>query len=248
MTKLLFHNDSYLKEIDAVVTESFPGKIILDQTIFYPAGGGQPCDYGIISFNSSAHKIIDVKKEQGKVIHMLDDPSLIMPAGTKVHCILDWERRHKLMRNHTACHLFSTLVHNETGALITGNQLDVNSSRIDFSLEKFERTLMESLIEKANKLLKESHPVKVYWLQREQALKIPGIFKLAIELPETLKELRIVEIEGIDTQADGGTHVHNLLEVGQLELQKLENKGSRRRRIYFTLKEALDGTDKPQKI
>ena len=139
------------------------------------------------------------------------------------------------MRNHTAAHVLASLLNKGTGALITGNQLEEDHVRFDFSLEKFDRELLEEYLERANKLFGTDVPVKWYELPREEAMKIPGIVKMAGAFPPNLPSLRIVEIVGVDKQADGGTHVKNLKEVGKIELIKTENKGKNNRRIYFKL-------------
>jgi Ser-tRNA(Ala) deacylase AlaX len=136
---------------------------------------------------------------------------------------------------HTACHIISAILFRDRKSLITGNKIDVERSRVDFNLEKMDRELIEGVIEKANRVIKRNLPVKVYYLPREEAMKIPGIVKLASKLPPSIRELRIVEIEGIDIQADGGPHVRNTSEIGDVILLKTENKGKNNRRLYFTL-------------
>lgn len=235
MSKALYLEDSYLKECEAVV-ESIDGKeVVLDRTIFYPRGGGQPTDMGsLISENGNKFKIVSVSRKQGKIVHEFEtEPDL--KSGEKVKCVLDWERRYKLMRMHTAAHLLSSVMHKELGVLITGNQLETDKTRFDFSMENFDREKFDEVVKKANELLQQDLELKIYSLPREEAMKIPGVVKLANVLPPSIKVLRIVEIPDIDTQADGGTHVRNLNEVGQIEILKLENKGKNNRRIYFTL-------------
>lgn len=234
MTKPLYMDDSYLKEFDAEVTEVIDDQhVVLDQTAFYPQGGGQPCDYGELKIDSETYKVIEVKKKDSKILHTLDKPGL--KQGDKVHGIIDWERRYKLMRMHTAAHLLSEVFHKETDCLITGNQLDTNKSRVDYSIEHFSRETFEECINKANQLIQTNAPIKMYYLPREEAMDIPGITKLAKVLPPSIKELRIVEIENIDRQADGGTHVSRLQEIGKIELLKIDNKGKNNRRLYYTL-------------
>jgi len=139
------------------------------------------------------------------------------------------------MRSHTAAHVVASLLNQGTGALITGNQLNVDHIRFDFNLEKFDRQVLETYLEKANRLFGTDVPVKWYELPRGEAMKIPGVVKMAGAFPPDLPSLRIVEIVGVDKQADGGTHVKNLREVGQVALLKTENKGKSNRRIYFKL-------------
>ena len=234
MTKALFLVNSYLKESPATVVSVKDGKFVrLDQTIFYPRGGGQPHDTGKIIKGNEVYNVVYVGKFSGDISHEVDHAGL--QAGDDVSCVLNWERRYKLMRSHTAAHVLAGLLNKGTGALITGNQLEEDHVRFDFSLEKFDRGLLETYLEKANKLFGADIPVKWYELPREEAMKISGVVKMAAAFPPDLPTLRIVEIVGVDIQADGGTHVRNLREIGTVELVKTENKGKNNRRIYFKL-------------
>jgi misacylated tRNA(Ala) deacylase len=235
MTKALFLVDSYLKEANATVISVKEGKYVsLNQTIFYPKGGGQPHDTGKIIKGKEVYNVVFVGKFSGEISHEVDHAGL--QKGDEVNCILNWERRYKLMRSHTAAHVLAALLNKGTGALTTGNQLEEDHVRFDFSLEKFDRPLLEEYLAEANKLLLIDIPVKWYELPKEEAMKIPGVVKMAKAFPPDLPALRIVEIVGFDRQADGGTHVRNLREVGKIELVKTENKGKNNRRIYFKLK------------
>jgi Ser-tRNA(Ala) deacylase AlaX len=234
MTKALFLIDSYLRESKATVISVKNEKYVtLDQTIFYPKGGGQPPDTGKIIKGNDVYKVVCVSKSSGEIFHEVDHAGL--NVGDAVCCVLDWDRRYKLMRSHTAAHVFAALLNKGTGALTTGNQLGDNHVRFDFSLEKFDRDLLEDYLAKANQLFRTNVHVKWYELPKEEAMKIPGVVKMAKAFPPDLPKLRIVEIVGIDRQADGGTHVKNLREIGKIELVKTENKGKNNRRIYFKL-------------
>jgi Ser-tRNA(Ala) deacylase AlaX len=234
MTKALFLVDSYLKEAEATVLSVKDGKyVVFDQTIFYAKGGGQPHDTGKIIKAEEVYNVVYVGKFSGEISHEVDRPGL--QVGDKVRLVLDWERRYKLMRSHTAAHVVASLLNRGTGALITGNQLEVEYVRFDFSLEKFDRAILEAYLAKANELFGTDVLVKWYELPREEAMKIPGVVKMAAAFPPDLPVLRIVEIVSVDRQADGGTHVRNLKEVGKVELVKTENKGKNNRRIYFKL-------------
>jgi Ser-tRNA(Ala) deacylase AlaX len=234
MTKALFLVDSYLKESKANVISVKDGKyVILDQTIFYPKGGGQPHDTGKLIKGNDVYNVVYVGKFSGEISHEVDHAGL--QAGDEVCCVLNWDRRYKLMRSHTAAHLFASLLNQGTGALTTGNQLEEDHVRFDFSLAKFDRELLEEYVAEANKLFGTDVPVKWYELPKEEALKIPGVVKMAKAFPPDLPFLRIVEIVGYDRQADGGTHVRNLREVGKIVLIKTENKGKSNRRVYFKL-------------
>ncbi len=235
MAKALYLEDSYLKECDATVISVKDEKyIVLDQTIFYPKGGGQPWDTGkIIKDNNEIFNVVYAGKFSGDISHEVDHAGL--SEGDKVHCILNWERRYRLMRSHTAAHLFASILCSGTGALVTGNQIEEDKIRFDFSLEQFDREILSEYIDKANELLKKDIPVKWYELPREEALKIPGVIKMAEAFPPEIPNLRIVEIVDIDKQTDGGTHVKSLTEVGEIKLLKAENKGKNNRRVYFSL-------------
>jgi misacylated tRNA(Ala) deacylase len=234
MTDALYLKDSYLKECDATVFSVKEGKyVVLDRTIFYPKGGGQPCDTGKIVRGNEIFRVVFVGKFSGEISHEVDQAGL--REGDRVHCSIDWEHRYKLMRSHTAAHLFASLLCTGTGALVTGNQLEEDKIRFDFSLERFDPDVLREYIDKANALFSKDIQVKWYELPREEALKIPGVVKMAEAFPPEIPCLRVVEIMGVDRQADGGTHVKNLNEVGQIKLIKTENKGKHNRRVYFTL-------------
>ncbi|MCD6464723.1 alanyl-tRNA editing protein [Candidatus Woesearchaeota archaeon] len=244
-TELVFLKDSYLKELKAKVLDitSFDTSpaLVLDKTIFYPTGGGQPCDLGFINLNSQALRVVNVVKRSGIVLHVLDPESLGLINDLEslkqsiVTCVIDWDRRYKLMRMHTASHIIAALINKKAGALITGNQLGVDKSRVDFNTEVFDRALFEEVVQEANKIVGAGLDLKIYYLPRMEALKIPGVVKLANKLPPSIETLRIVEIPGVDVQADGGTHVNNTSEVRSIKLLKLENKGKNNRRLYFGL-------------
>jgi len=230
VTELLFMEDSYLKEFSATVISANGNMIELDKTAFYPQGGGQPSDVGTVESNGNVYAVTHVKKEDGKIIHVLDKEGL--QKGDNVNCKLDWDKRYVLMRNHTAAHVLSEVIHKETGAKITGNQLGVDKTRIDFSLENFDRNKINEYIDKTNDVLKRDVPIKTYFIPFNEADE--SITKLATGIA-VHEKIRIVEIGDIDKQADGGTHVANVNEVGRIELLKIENKGKNNRRIYFKL-------------
>ena len=199
----------------------------LDQTLFYPRGGGVSFDTG----NLDGVKVIETAKESDKIIHTLESQ-----AGFRTGQVLtgkvNWDRRHRLMRMHTAGHLLSALFF-RANCRITGNQIDVDQSRMDFNLDVFDRTQIENYVNEANRLIGNDAPVKTYFLERDEALKSPELVKLAGAAPPAEENLRIVEIAGIDRQADGGLHVARLREIGSIRLLKLENKGKTNRRLYY---------------
>jgi len=174
-----------------------------------------------------------LKKENGKILHELGEEGV--KQGDQVKGVIDWDKRYKIMRMHTAAHSLAAVFHNEAGALITGNQLGEEQTRFDFNIENFDRELIDKLVKQTNELMVQGKSVNISYKDREEAMKIPSIVKLANAIPPNIKELRLVEIEDIDLQADGGTHVKNTSEVGKIEIVKLDNKGKNNRRIYFSL-------------
>ncbi|MFZ5500551.1 MAG: alanine--tRNA ligase-related protein, partial [Candidatus Micrarchaeota archaeon] len=197
MGALLYLEDSYLKECDAAVVSAAGKELVLERNLFYPKGGGQPSDSGSIStISGSQFRVLNVLKKDGRIVHELDRESGLKP-GDKVHCRLDWERRYKLMRMHTAAHVLAATMHMELGALITGNQIEEDKTRFDFSMPGFDRARFDEIVVKANEALSSDTAIKVYSLPRDEAMRIPGVVKLAAALPPSITELRIVEIPGI---------------------------------------------------
>jgi len=231
--KALYLEDSYLKEFEAKVEEVKDGRyVVLDRTGFYPNSGGQPHDLGVMEKDGKEYRVLFVGKFSGKISHEVEEG---LAAGDKIKCRIDWDRRYKLMRMHTATHILASVLYKSAGALITGNQLGLEKTRIDFSMEEFDREKIGEYMEKANEIAAKGIDVKTYFLPREKAMEIEGAVKLAKALPPEVSELRIVEIPGADLQADGGTHVRNTSEIGTLRFVSAENKGKKNRRVYFTL-------------
>ncbi|MBI2148452.1 alanyl-tRNA editing protein, partial [Candidatus Woesearchaeota archaeon] len=171
MQEGLYLKDCYLKEFDAVVESVKDNKyIILDQTAFYPVSGGQPNDTGKIIHNNQEYNVVFVGKFDTKISHEVDKEGL--KEGDKVHCIINWERRYKLMRMHTAAHILDSVIHKESGAMFTGNQLGEDQSRLDFNLEKFDRERMKSYIEMANEEIRKNKDVKISFMPKEEASKM----------------------------------------------------------------------------
>jgi len=236
MLEALYLNDSYLKEWKAVVEEVSREKyIVLSRTAFYPKGGGLPNDTGIIRRDSDGKefRVVFSGKFDGKISNEVDSAGL--EKGDSATCFLDWDRRYKLMRFHTACHILSSIFFRRANALVTGNQLDVERSRIDYDMEDFSKEKVEEYIAEANSIFAKGIGVKIYYMDREAALKIPEMVKLKNAFPPNIPRLRIVEVPGIDMQADGGPHVANTKEIGSVRLVGMENKGKQNRRVYIEL-------------
>ena len=237
MSKALYLDDSYLKEFEAEVVSVKDGKyVVLDKTAFYPKSGGQPHDTGTFTriSDNKEFNVVFAGKFSGEISHEVSEEGL--QQRDKIKARIDWDKRYKLMRMHTAAHILSGVFHKESGALITGNQLDLEKSRIDFSLENFDREKMNDYFIKSNELVEKDLQINIYTIPREEAEKDDAMFKLAKALPSSIKDIRVVEILHFNKKADGGTHVKSLKEVGEIEFLKAENKGKNNRRVYFTLK------------
>ncbi len=236
MTEELFLEDSYLRGFEARVVELSGREAILDRTAFYPGGGGQPPDKGALGVGPVRASVVDVRREGGEVIHVLDIP--IPETVRELKGELDWERRYGHMRHHTALHVLSGVIWKNFEAKVTGGQMRADRARMDFSFPGEWTTDVVGEIERlTNEALASERPVKVYELPREEALKNPDLIRTQVNLvPERVKSIRIVEIEGLDTQADGGTHVANTGEVGQIEITGHKSKGRQNKRIEFVLR------------
>jgi len=236
--ELVYQKDSYLREIYAKVTDVDKNVVYFDKTIFHPRSGGVDHDTGwIIAGDDNKWSVVRVviDKEKNDIAHVLDNEPKLEP-GTVVKQVINWDRRYKLMRLHTAAHIISALMYEKYKALITGGNISYEYAYDDYSLDIMDKNIFYDVVEEANKIVKRGIEVKIYWLPREEALKIPGIVKLAHKMPPDLKYLRIVEIPGIDIQADGGPHVKNTKEIGEIIVLKIVNKGKRRKRLYYTVR------------
>ena len=230
MTRKLYWEDMYLREFEAEAELVDGNRVILDSTAFNPRGGGLVSDVG--SLNGA--RVMEAIKEGDNVIHLLEEPAELR-VGDKVHGVLDWDRRYRVMRMHTSAHILSAIVNGEAGALITGNQISPDRSRVDFNLENFDRSKMSHYIDRVNEAVRRELDVTTFFMKREEALANPGFVKLANAMPPSLDMLRIVQIGDVDIQADGGVHVKNTREIGRVVGEKTENKGKSNRRLYFTV-------------
>jgi len=230
VTEKLYWSDQYLREFDASVVSVVGSNLVLDKTAFNPRGGGLVSDLGTIDGQALA----EVVKEGDEIFHVFPAP-LAFSVGVKVHCLLDWERRYRIMRMHTTAHILSAIVHRDTGALITGNQIAPDESRLDLSVETFDKEKMSAYVEEVNEVVRRGVDVRSYFMKREEAMKVPGLVKLANAALPSVDTLRIVQIGDVDTQADGGVHVKNTGEIGKVVGLRTENKGRKNRRLYFTV-------------
>jgi misacylated tRNA(Ala) deacylase len=234
MTDHLYQTDSYIRAFDARITASDDAAVALDRTAFYPGGGGQPHDLGTLTWEGGTARVIKVKKQGDEVWHTLDAEA--PPVGTAVHAVLDWERRYQLMRTHTALHVLCGVIWRDYGASVTGGNMDPLKGRMDFEFETMHKELVSEIEASVNTEIEKEHPVRVAILPREEAFQIPDLIRTKINLlPPQIEEVRTVEIVGLDLQADGGTHVANTREVGQVRVVDYKSKGAINKRIYLEL-------------
>jgi misacylated tRNA(Ala) deacylase len=232
MTDLLCHRDAYLKEFDATVVEVDAAEraVALDRTAFYPGGGGQPCDRGSLG----SLPVLRAGRKGDVVWHWLDgDPPAV---GTTVSGTIDWDLRHRLMRTHTAFHILCGVVWRDWKAQVTGGNMEPLKGRMDFEFETLQKELVAEIETRINAEVAAAHPVSVRFLPRAEAFQIPDLIRTKINLlPEGIQEVRIVEIHGLDLQADGGTHVANTREVGRIRVVGYESKGKINKRIKLEI-------------
>lgn len=236
MSELKYQQDSYLKEFEATVTalDNEQGAIVLDKTAFYPGGGGQPYDLGVIIIDENKVQVKKVKKTGDFVWHWIEGKLPV--AGTKVTGQVDWERRYKLMRTHTAMHILCGVIWRDYGASVTGGNMEPLKGRMDFEFAGLQKEMVKEIEDKVNIEVNKGRDIKVKILPREEAFQIPDLIRTKINLlPEGIKQIRTVEIEGLDLQADGGTHVANTKEVGQIRIVDYKSKGKINKRIYVEL-------------
>ncbi len=238
MTEKLFLNDMYMKEFDAVVTGVNGDEVTLDRTAFYATGGGQPNDTGVLNSTSGPVRVMGVRKENDEVIHTVESGHNLA-TGTKVHGVVDWERRYSHMRFHSAIHVMDGIVtkrHGDQG-LLTGGQIYEDRARIDLDMQDFSRELVEQILDECNNFMAEGHKIYQKEISREEALRMENLARTepGRQLINSLDIVRLIVIEGLDEQADGGTHVSDSREIGKMVLQKVESKGKRNKRIGFTL-------------
>ena len=225
-TDLAYLRDAFVREFDATVVAVEDNKVALDLTYFYPTGGGQPHDTGTLG---AAH-VSEVRKEGDLAWHTLQGP--IPNVGDVVHGVVDWDRRFKLMRTHTAMHILCGVIWNEWQVPVTGGNMEPLSARMDFEFDPLPEGFAQRVEELVNDAIARDHPIAVSFLPRDTAVMDEDLIRTKVSLiPETVKEIRVVDIVGLDKQADGGTHVASTKDVGSLRVVKLENKGKGNKRV-----------------
>lgn len=236
MTADLYSRDAYLATIEAAVTESTEDGLVLDRTVFYPRGGGQPGDTGTIRWDGGDLRIADTVKRGADVLHILEPNQQPPSGGAAVTAEIDWARRHRLMRTHTALHALSGIVFNDYGARVTGGNMEPGVARMDFELEAISQEFGREVEEKLNAALAKDRPVHVLFLPRGEALADLDLIRTKVSLiPDHVDPIRVIDIEAIDRQADGGTHVRSTAEVGTVRVVKTENKGKGFKRMRIEL-------------
>lgn len=236
-TDLLYLRDAYLDTFEASVVDvdAAGRRVALDRTAFYATGGGQPHDTGSLS----GLAVVDVRKDGDLVWHTVGEGGDLPPAWAAVEGVVDWERRHQLMRTHTALHVLCGVIWNEWGRAVTGGNMEPLSARMDFEFDPLPDGFGAAVEEAVNAELAADRPIHVSFMPRSAAVLDEGLIRTKVSLvPETVAEVRVVDIEGLDKQADGGTHVRSTAEVGRVRVVKTESKGKGNKRIRL---QVVDG-------
>ncbi len=238
MCELIFQSDSYVKEFDCTIIDidEVENAVVLDRTAFYPGGGGQPCDKGILIGEVETFLIDKVKKKGEKIYHYIE--GALPKVNESCKGKIDWGHRYKLMRTHTAMHILCGVVWRDYKAQVTGGNMELLQGRMDFEFGNLDKDLIKEIEEMVNKEVENKRNIKVSILKREEAFQIPDLIRTKVNLlPEGIKEIRTIEIEGLDLQADGGTHVNNTSEVGKINVVDYKSKGKINKRIYVELED-----------
>jgi misacylated tRNA(Ala) deacylase len=229
-TELLYLNDAYQTGARAEVTAAEDGRVVLDRTVFYPTGGGQPYDTGTLRWDGGVARVTEVRKEGGDVWHTVEGAA--PPVGTAVDAEIDWERRHRLMRTHTALHVLCGVIWNEWGVPVTGGNMEPLAARMDFELDPTPEGFGARVDELVAAEIAADRPIEVSFIPRAEAVLDEALIRTKVSLvPESVAEIRVVDIVGLDKQADGGTHVRSTAEVGRVRVVKTESKGKGNKRV-----------------
>jgi len=238
MTELLYQTDAYLQEFESDLVRVLDAEraVALERTAFYPGGGGQPCDFGSLTVAGVVYPVDKVKKQGDDVLHVLGGAAPLPAPNTASFGTLDWARRHKLMRTHTAMHILCGVVFRDYGALVTGGDMEPLKGRMDFEFATMRGDLVREIEAAVNKEVQAAREIRVKSFPREEAFQIPDLIRTKINLlPEGIAYVRTVEIVGLDLQADGGTHVRNTSEVGLMRIVDYKSKGAINKRIYVEI-------------
>jgi misacylated tRNA(Ala) deacylase len=237
MTEALYHADSYLREFNATVVGVMDNGIMLDRTAFYPEGGGQPNDIGVLEAGDREYNVTKVSRKDGEILHTINGPLPV--AGAAITGVIDWERRYALMRTHTALHILCGVIWRTYGSQVTGCNMQPLQARMDFEMEHMSADFAEEMERLANDEIAEARDISAQVLPRADAFAIPDLIRTKINLlPEGIAEVRVLDIKGLDIQADGGTHVANTREVGLIKVVGHESKGRINKRLRITVEPA----------
>ncbi|NIA25706.1 MAG: alanyl-tRNA editing protein [Gammaproteobacteria bacterium] len=234
MTEEIAARDAYAKQIVADVSEVTDKGVVLDRTVFYPRGGGQPGDTGKLRWDGGSVGVTDTIRSSGVPVHIVDgEPPAV---GTTVTAEIDWDRRHLLMRTHTALHALSAIIWRDFDAKVTGGNMEPGAARMDFELDSISVEFGQRVEERLNAELAADRPIRVLFLPRDEALADPDLIRTKVNLlPPSIDPIRVIEIEGLDKQADGGTHVRSTAEVGRVRVVKTQSKGRGNKRMRIEL-------------
>jgi misacylated tRNA(Ala) deacylase len=237
MTELIYQNDSYVHSFDAKIIQVDDENhgVVLDRTAFFPGGGGQPADFGNLTSSKETYVVKRAQRIAGKLVHLIEGDHL-PELGSQIQAQIDWDHRYKLMRTHTAMHILCGVIFRDYGASVTGGNMEPLKGRMDFEFETMQRELVDEINVNINAEVANARSVSWRELPREDAFLIPDLIRTKINLlPTGIQFVRIVEIKGLDLQADGGTHVRNTSEVGTIRVVDYKSKGKINKRIYVEL-------------
>ena len=238
----LASNDAYLTTAEGTVREVSDDGIVVDRTVFYARGGGQPGDVGVLTWDGGQTEIVDTIRRKGSILRVPNPDSPLPDPGAGVEGAIDWARRYRIMRTHTALHALSGVLYRDFGAKVTGGNMEPGVARMDFELDSISQEFGRTVEDTLNRELVKGYPTEIVYMARESALEDPDLIRTKVNLiPEWVKEIRVVDIVGLDRQADGGTHVRTTLEVGAVRVIKTESKGKANKRMRIELADPQPG-------
>ncbi|MEK6587471.1 MAG: alanyl-tRNA editing protein [Chloroflexota bacterium] len=236
MTEKLYYQDAYLREFEAVVSAISDLGVALNRTVFYPGGGGQPNDTGELIRDRQPYPVSAVRIQDGEIWHAVEAGAL--QVGDPVNGSLGWDRRYRLMRTHTAMHILCGVIWRDYRASVTGGNMEPLRGRMDFEFERMQKELVSEIEARVNQEVAAARPLRSQVLPRAEAFRIPDLIRTKINLlPDGIQQVRVVEIDGLDLQADGGTHVANTREVGRIQIVDYKSKGRINKRLVIELED-----------